>query len=109
MGVEFGGSVRAAELEVDVFEGVGERTSFVKVLGGLGRTVGEEKPGEEDVGPTKVVAIAVTGCEIPFNCDLVEGTELVGAKEFALRLPDRSEEHTSELQSRFDLVCRLLL
>src|SRR5699024_12103835 len=26
-----------------------------------------------------------------------------------LRLEDRSEEHTSELQSRFDLVCRLLL
>src|SRR5438105_9916090 len=25
------------------------------------------------------------------------------------RLPDRSEEHTSELQSRVDLVCRLLL
>src|SRR5699024_11800389 len=25
------------------------------------------------------------------------------------RLVDRSEEHTSELQSRFDLVCRLLL
>src|SRR5699024_11294587 len=24
-------------------------------------------------------------------------------------LDDRSEEHTSELQSRFDLVCRLLL
>src|SRR2546428_9367355 len=24
-------------------------------------------------------------------------------------LPDRSEEHTSELQSRSDLVCRLLL
>src|SRR5438067_8369321 len=25
------------------------------------------------------------------------------------KLVDRSEEHTSELQSRFDLVCRLLL
>src|SRR5438067_9154408 len=25
------------------------------------------------------------------------------------RQPERSEEHTSELQSRFDLVCRLLL
>src|SRR5207249_8889976 len=25
------------------------------------------------------------------------------------RIIDRSEEHTSELQSRFDLVCRLLL
>src|SRR5437868_13287088 len=27
----------------------------------------------------------------------------------ALNAPKRSEEHTSELQSRFDLVCRLLL
>src|SRR5437868_12858128 len=27
----------------------------------------------------------------------------------ARRLQGRSEEHTSELQSRFDLVCRLLL
>src|SRR5438067_10720742 len=26
-----------------------------------------------------------------------------------LAVDDRSEEHTSELQSRFDLVCRLLL
>src|SRR5699024_11624350 len=26
-----------------------------------------------------------------------------------LLIQDRSEEHTSELQSRFDLVCRLLL
>src|SRR5207249_10891732 len=28
---------------------------------------------------------------------------------FSDRLRGRSEEHTSELQSRFDLVCRLLL
>src|SRR5699024_4614060 len=28
---------------------------------------------------------------------------------FRLKRIDRSEEHTSELQSRFDLVCRLLL
>src|SRR5438067_10439233 len=27
----------------------------------------------------------------------------------SVRMPQRSEEHTSELQSRFDLVCRLLL
>src|SRR5207249_12318741 len=31
------------------------------------------------------------------------------ALEAADRAADRSEEHTSELQSRFDLVCRLLL
>src|SRR5207249_12075007 len=38
--------------------------------------------------------------------------ELVAAAEFGPdRVPQelRSEEHTSELQSRFDLVCRLLL
>src|SRR5438067_4560358 len=39
---------------------------------------------------------------------------LASATSAGLRLPDRiaatrSEEHTSELQSRFDLVCRLLL
>src|SRR5207249_8392150 len=31
------------------------------------------------------------------------------AVENTLKAPCRSEEHTSELQSRFDLVCRLLL
>src|SRR5687768_17879508 len=43
------------------------------------------------------------------------GREWVGAADAALRspipatLPMRSEEHTSELQSRLHLVCRLLL
>src|SRR5699024_11799454 len=36
-----------------------------------------------------------------------QGTEILRAAEAAGR--GRSEEHTSELQSRFDLVCRLLL
>src|SRR5207249_7926650 len=31
------------------------------------------------------------------------------AREVRRTCPPRSEEHTSELQSRFDLVCRLLL
>src|SRR5699024_11877108 len=35
--------------------------------------------------------------------------KLFKEKDNELRLLDRSEEHTSELQSRFDLVCRLLL
>src|SRR5699024_12410679 len=30
-------------------------------------------------------------------------------KHLGATCPSRSEEHTSELQSRFDLVCRLLL
>src|SRR5437773_8671528 len=39
--------------------------------------------------------------------------EITGMREYLLRggflLVDRSEEHTSELQSHHDLVCRLLL
>src|SRR5438105_12217115 len=36
--------------------------------------------------------------------------EISGAKDVeSIHLEDRSEEHTSELQSRVDLVCRLLL
>src|SRR5699024_12862882 len=35
--------------------------------------------------------------------------QFVGGVQFVHRVGDgRSEEHTSELQSRFDLVCRLL-
>src|SRR5699024_11710351 len=33
----------------------------------------------------------------------------VVAEEVSAAVAERSEEHTSELQSRFDLVCRLLL
>src|SRR5438067_3887739 len=35
--------------------------------------------------------------------------QLRGNASIPQLLPSRSEEHTSELQSRFDLVCRLLL
>src|SRR5204863_2860954 len=39
-----------------------------------------------------------------------ESTEFIDVDgERAIRFRDRSEEHTSELQSRRDLVCRLLL
>src|SRR2546427_5804261 len=35
--------------------------------------------------------------------------EVLGIVGAEARLPDRSEEHTSELQSQSNLVCRLLL
>src|SRR5699024_11447753 len=37
----------------------------------------------------------------------LNGTPKAQARTRGLELMDRSEEHTSELQSRFDLVCRL--
>src|SRR5699024_12211823 len=36
-------------------------------------------------------------------------TGVLGVYMFVIAMSLRSEEHTSELQSRFDLVCRLLL
>src|SRR5260370_6220585 len=41
------------------------------------------------------------------DCQLIQQVELVG-QGFTLKM-DRSEEHTSELQSHLNLVCRLLL
>src|SRR5699024_11447849 len=40
------------------------------------------------------------------NVGFMPAGQLIGA---TVASGDRSEEHTSELQSRFDLVCRLLL
>src|SRR5437868_11406092 len=47
-----------------------------------------------------------------FRSDLVErlrGSEAPLPDLHGDQVAERSEEHTSELQSRFDLVCRLLL
>src|SRR5260221_14528523 len=42
--------------------------------------------------------------------DLARGLPLVRGREYVFHShPERSEEHTSELQSHSDLVCRLLL
>src|SRR5207247_3930964 len=45
----------------------------------------------------------------PTLADLHEDLEGFFLRRFGHRDPGRSEEHTSELQSRVDLVCRLLL
>src|SRR5699024_11578384 len=42
-------------------------------------------------------------------CSLLSATTLCSAVKPGAIAPVRSEEHTSELQSRFDLVCRLPL
>src|SRR5207249_12316827 len=43
------------------------------------------------------------------ECRIPHGLPVAHLHEDRRRRRDRSEEHTSELQSRFDLVCRLLL
>src|SRR5699024_523683 len=50
--------------------------------------------------------ICPSRCSISFLVASKRSNDLPVITTFA---PSRSEEHTSELQSRFDLVCRLLL
>src|SRR5438067_9356636 len=49
--------------------------------------------------------------DLPFAHQRNGANKMRGAlfANFILHFAQRSEEHTSELQSRFDLVCRLLL
>src|SRR5207247_6349274 len=52
----------------------------------------------------------VGGLEVAMDdACLVDGLQALGGLEGQLVALRRSEEHTSELQSRVDLVCRLLL
>src|SRR5438067_9161743 len=51
----------------------------------------------------------VRRCAQLFLFDLDPGSGRAGRPHRNGRARRRSEEHTSELQSRFDLVCRLLL
>src|SRR5699024_11985931 len=62
-----------------------------------------------DVGWTHVPGHELDRDEAsPFlESDIVDA--LVRLNPLMAEEPERSEEHTSELQSRFDLVCRLLL
>src|SRR5699024_11855903 len=61
----------------------------------------------EGPGPARRMVEQLLDADVPAR--LVAAVEPAGADARAGEDPDlRSEEHTSELQSRFDLVCRLL-
>src|SRR5207249_4962111 len=70
----------------------------------FGRETKPLKSQHQVVSPQNRLQIGGVGRKPPGG-DLAHG---VGILEFAQQEFLRSEEHTSELQSRFDLVCRLL-
>src|SRR5699024_11729942 len=70
----------------------------------------------EDIDRASLAALGALACPsgVTFEGDVVRadtgpGHGLVFADTLTPVADVRSEEHTSELQSRFDLVCRLLL
>src|SRR3712207_8534260 len=61
-------------------------------------------------GETKTIGVLVPIYENPFFWQILVGiSSEADASGYSLLLAHRSEEHTSELQSRQYLVCRLLL
>src|SRR2546422_7244685 len=70
----------------------------------------------ESIGPRSASSAACCEIEVGFEVDwlcsfTMASTSDWGARAKPMRQPvmERSEEHTSELQSRLHLVCRLLL
>src|SRR5699024_11647504 len=64
--------------------------------------------GAEERGQSEAIArnlAVMSRLPVPIVCFVIGE----GGSGGALAIGVRSEEHTSELQSRFDLVCRLLL
>src|SRR5699024_12012049 len=67
-----------------------------------------QSKGEKDMRymKTSLTAAAVVILISGFGASEVDASASMGGQS---QTQPRSEEHTSELQSRFDLVCRLLL
>src|SRR5699024_11540297 len=81
--------------ETDIVEAVAERLQRYQIQNVVLDTVMLAKSGDPLLSPSAVATLR---------------SRLLPQVSFITpNLPERSEEHTSELQSRFDLVCRLLL
>src|SRR5690606_40494195 len=83
------------------------RSSDLPVMARMGRLLLEL----QDLGKPTIAAVEGAavggGCEIAVSCDFRLASDRARFGFVQVRL--RSEEHTSELQSRENLVCRLLL
>src|SRR5688572_32955808 len=67
-----------------------------------------------DTATTEIYTLSLHDALPIYPADLLHGRRALGLDEIAVagpaeELPRRSEEHTSELQSQSNLVCRLLL
>src|SRR5207249_10897551 len=65
-----------------------------------------DTPGDASLGRSDGEGLAIGSCPQPASLSMPFLTIVAGSGSCDV---SRSEEHTSELQSRFELVCRLLL
>src|SRR5207253_7498245 len=72
-----------------------------------GETPAEKHHGGQALAPTVNFRVTATGSDFATIRDILGGHQFAGKGTVHSR--KRSEEHTSELQSRGHLVCRLLL
>src|SRR2546429_7358873 len=86
-------------------EGSGTEKMAVKRTSKYG-SLGERVAKLQDDGSIVLARDGVAGPRLPQDEERREGDRLAS---FGGEAPTRSEEHTSELQSRLHLVCRLLL
>src|SRR5690606_39282918 len=83
------------QIGLKFLENRGNPAAFEPVPTGKESAPASAKPGEPEV-----YTVTVNGKD--FVVQVADGGDITGIKQ-------RSEEHTSELQSRDNLVCRLLL
>src|SRR5207247_9746323 len=110
------GNGRVIEDQVDRRSGVvGDILDLSRLKGGVFPVTLEPNTAEDVVGAvTRQLQPVLGGRSVATSIDMTQPA-LVGRFDFVqtLRilsnLVERSEEHTSELQSRVDVVCRLLL
>src|SRR5699024_5844223 len=93
--------ITAAKI-AEVFEEADLPAGVLNLVTGKGSVIGDALSAHKDIA-----AITFTGSNAVGQIIAQKTTET--GKKFQLELGGRSEEHTSELQSRIELVCRLLI
>src|SRR5438270_3540934 len=88
-------------------------TSILSITPAASEKVRELLKQENDPSLGLRIFVAGGGCSgLQYGMTLdeeQEGDTIISIEDFKVFVDDRSEEHTSELQSQSNLVCRLLL
>src|SRR5699024_12028129 len=90
----------------NVYDGTELNKSLSDMSKGFNRMMKYKKINKNLVGFMRATEVTVNNIDNSYNQHM---HVLVCVESTYFYNTERSEEHTSELQSRFDLVCRLLL